>query len=133
MHHHCFLSFPKPSCIKIKHVTLFQAEGRGFDSVLDNFLFVPRNWHDDLNVVCVVWTNWAYMKDSLANTMFLKIYLHFSLTKYLLYIYKYYIQNSSNIIFLSLRCGVEAKRGVEFRHSAHIAFRIWRQVGNGVS
>ena len=36
-------------------------------------------------------------------------------------------------IFSYLRSGVEAKRGVEFRHSPRIASKIRQQVGNGVS
>ena len=35
--------------------------------------------------------------------------------------------------FHFLRSGVEAKRGVEFRHSTCNASRFWRKVGNGVS
>ena len=35
-------------------------------------------------------------------------------------------------IFLLLRSGVEAKRGVDFRHSTHNASRTQRKVGNRV-
>ena len=38
-----------------------------------------------------------------------------------------------NFIFLFLRSDVEAKRGVEFCHSARNSSRIRRKVGNGVS
>ena len=36
-------------------------------------------------------------------------------------------------IFLFLRSGVQAKRGLEFRHSTSNAFKIPRKVENGVS
>ena len=37
------------------------------------------------------------------------------------------------IKYLIYSFGIEAKRGVEFRHSTRNASRIWRIVGNGVS
>ena len=36
-------------------------------------------------------------------------------------------------IFSFLRSSVEAKRGVEFRHSTRNASRTWLKAGNGVS
>ena len=41
--------------------------------------------------------------------------------------------NLFTFIFSFLRCGLEAKRGVEFRHSARSVSRIWQKVENGVS
>ena len=36
-------------------------------------------------------------------------------------------------LYFMLCSGVEANRGVEFRHSIDNASRIWRKVGSGVS